>query len=80
MQSKAADAVGKIYFTALAFLMYFFINEVAYIGGIGVTFRHIFALLIIASAFVYFLIRSDVGRALVSVGCSRPRMSSACIT
>ena len=67
MQSKAADAVGKIYFTALAFLMYFFINEVAYIGGIGVTFRHIFALTIIASAFVYFLIRSDVGRALVSV-------------
>lgn len=67
LQSKAADAVGKIYFTALAFLMYFFINEVAYIGGIGVTFRHIFALAIIASAFVYFLIRSDVGRALVSV-------------
>ena len=67
MQSKAADAVGKIYFTALAFLMYFFINEVAYIGVIWVTFRHIFALTIIASAFVYFLIRSDVGRALVSV-------------
>ncbi len=64
---KTVGTIVKIYFTALAFMMYFFINEVAYIGGIGITFRHLFALAIIFSAFVYFLVRPDIAKGLTAV-------------
>lgn len=64
---KTANAFVKVYFTALAFMMYFFINEVAYVGGIGVTYRHIFALAIVASAFLLFLASPDVSRGAVSL-------------
>lgn len=67
MIGKVTDAVVKVYFTATAFLMYYFLTETAYIGGIGVTYRHLFALLIVVSAFVYFLIRPDIARGAVSV-------------
>ena len=49
------------------FLMYYFINDAVFIGGIGVTLRHIFALLLVASAFVYFLVSPDISKAAVSV-------------
>ena len=42
---KAVQAVVKCYFTAVLFMMYYFINDAVFIGGIGVTLRHIFALL-----------------------------------
>ena len=42
MVSEARNAVIKIYFTVLLFLMYYFINETAFIGGIGITYRHLF--------------------------------------
>ena len=67
MVTTAREAVVKIYFTALMFLMYFFLNETAYIGGRGITYRHLFALAIIFSAFIYFLIRPDVSRAVTSI-------------
>lgn len=47
MVSEARNAVIKIYFTVLLFLMYYFINETAFIGGIGITYRHLFALAVI---------------------------------
>lgn len=67
MVNRAINAIVKLYFVALLFLMYFFINEATYIGGIGITLRHIFALAIIASAFIYFLVRPDASAAAVSV-------------
>lgn len=67
MQKKTVAAVVKVYFTALLFLMYFFINETAYVGGIGITFRHLFALAVIASAFVCFLVSPRLAAATVSV-------------
>lgn len=47
--------------------MYYFINDAVFIGGIGVTLRHIFALLTVLSAFVYFLARPDISKAAVSL-------------
>ena len=47
--------------------MYYFINDAVFIGGIGVTLRHIFALLTVISAFVYFLARPDISKAAVSL-------------
>lgn len=67
MLRNAIDAVVKAYFTALLFLMYFFINETIFIGGIGITLRHLFALAVIASAFIYFIVCPDVAAAAVSV-------------
>ena len=67
MVTTAREAVVKVYFTVLMFLMYFFLNETAYIGGRGITYRHLFALAIIFSAFIYFLIRPDVSRAVTSI-------------
>ncbi len=64
---KAVQAVVKCYFTAVLFLMYYFINDAVFIGGIGVTLRHIFALLTVISAFVYFLARPDISKAAVSL-------------
>ena len=67
MVTRAREAVVKVYFTVLMFLMYFFLNETAYIGGMGITYRHLFALAIIFSAFIYFLIKPDVSRAVTSL-------------
>ena len=67
MTEKVASVVLKVYFTAVAFMMYYFLTEAAYIGGIGVTYRHLFALLLVVSAFVYFLISPDIARGAVSV-------------
>lgn len=64
---KAVGAVVKVYFFSLMFLMYFFIEEAIYIGGIGITLRHVFALLLIVSAFVHFIVKPDIARALTSV-------------
>lgn len=41
MTEKVASVVLKVYFTAVAFMMYYFLTEAAYIGGIGVTYRHL---------------------------------------
>lgn len=64
---KAIRTVVQVYFTAVLFLMYYFVSEAIFIGGIGITLRHVFALVVIFSAFLYFLIRPDVPRAAVSL-------------
>ena len=47
---RAIQATIKVYFTAVLFLMYYFINEAVFVGGIGITLRHVFALLTVMSA------------------------------
>lgn len=64
---RTIQATIKVYFTAVLFLMYYFINEAVFVGGIGITLRHVFALLTVMSAFVYFLVKPDISKAAVSV-------------
>lgn len=66
-ENKITKTIVQIYFMALLFMMYYFINQTALIGGIGVSYRHLFALGIVVSTFVVFLIRPDLSRAAVSV-------------
>lgn len=58
--------IAAVYFVAVAVLMYYFIYEQFYIG-VGVTYRHAFALLLIFSAFICFLIRPNIARGIVAV-------------
>lgn len=60
--NKGIEAVVKAYFISVMFLMYYFITQDVYVGGIGITLRHVFALLLIVSAFVYFTVAPDVAR------------------
>ena len=66
LEHKTGEAVKTVYFIAAATLMYYFLNQVIQLS-IYVTFRHAFALLIVASAFVCFLIRPDLPRAAAAV-------------
>ena len=61
MESKLAQTIVKIYFMAVAVLMYYFITEVINLG-VFVTFRHAFSLLLFASALVVFLIKPNIAR------------------
>lgn len=66
MEKKYVEVAGKAYFMAVAVLMYYFLNEVIQVG-VFVTFRHAFALVLFASAFVAFLIKPNIARAVTSV-------------
>ena len=66
LEQKTGGAVQRVYFIALATMMYYFLTQVIQLP-IYVTFRHAFALLIVASAFVCFLIRPDLPRAAAAV-------------
>ena len=66
LEQKTGGAVKTVYFIALATMMYYFLTQGASLP-IYITFRHLFALLIVASAFVCFLVRPDLPRA-VSAG------------
>lgn len=65
-ENKLVKTIIGFYFTVLAFLMYYFFEEVAYFP-IGVSYRHIVALVIIASTFVLFLIKPQMAEAFASV-------------
>ena len=58
-------AIG-VYFMALSVLMYYFLNSVLEFG-LSITYRHLFALIMIFSGMVYFLIKPDLARAAVAV-------------
>lgn len=64
---KAKKGAVTIYFIALGSMMHFFITEAAFIGGIGVSYRHIFAIIIIFSALLYFLITPNLSRGIVTL-------------
>lgn len=66
VENAARERITAVYFTAAAALMYYFIDQALYIP-VGITFRHIFALLLIFSAFIHFLIRPNIARAAVAV-------------
>ncbi len=66
LENKVEKSVLGVYFAALSFLMHYFIHEDINIG-VGLTFRHLFALAIIVSGFVVFLVKPRMDRALVSL-------------
>lgn len=55
----------ELYFLLVAVLMYYFITEVINLG-LFVTFRHAFALVLFASALLFFLFRPNIARGLVA--------------
>ena len=64
MDNKIAEKVKSLYFVVVSVLMYYFLNE--YIDlGLHVTFRHAFALVIVASTVVLFLWRPNIARGVV---------------
>ncbi len=66
LESTVSKKVQTVYFIAITVMMYYFLNE--YIDlGVYITYRHAFALLIIFSAFVSFLITPNIPRAVVAV-------------
>ena len=50
MESKYVQIAYKFYFMVVAVLMYYFLNEVINLG-LFITYRHVLALLLFASAF-----------------------------
>ena len=70
MENKLVKTVGKVYFIAVAVLMYYFLTETIDLG-VFVTYRHAFALALVASAFMCFLVQPNIARgaALVKPSC-----------
>ena len=66
MESRFVQTVGKVYFMAVAVLMYYFLNEVINLG-LFVTYRHAFALVLFASAFLVFLYKPNLARGACSL-------------
>ncbi len=67
MESKKLLDIGlKGYFVLIAVLMYYFLNETLNLG-IFVTYRHVFALVLFASAFVYFLCKPNIARGVATL-------------
>lgn len=66
MESKYISVAGKAYFMVVAVLMYYFLTEVLDLG-LFVTYRHVFALVLFASALVVFLCKPNISRGVASV-------------
>lgn len=66
MENKLVNAVGKVYFMAVAVLMYYFLTEVINLG-LFITFRHAFALVLFVSAFIAFLYKPNIARGVASL-------------
>ena len=66
MENKFVQNVCRFYFMAVAVLMYYFLNEVINLG-LFVTYRHAFALVLFASAFVAFLYKPNIARGVASL-------------
>ena len=56
----------KVYFMAIAVLMYYFLTEIINLG-IFVTYRHAFALVLFASALFAFLYKPNIARGVASL-------------
>lgn len=65
MESKILDRIKMFYFMIFAVMMYYFITEVINLG-IFITFRHAFALLLFASATVFFLLSPNIARGITA--------------
>ena len=66
MENKFLQTTFKVYFMAVAVLMYYFLTEVINLG-LFVTYRHAFALVLFASAFVAFLYKPNIARGVSSL-------------
>ena len=66
MEHKVLQTAGKIYFMAVAVLMYYFLTQTVNLG-VFVTLRHVFALVLVGSTFLAFLIKPNVARGAVSM-------------
>lgn len=61
MENKLLNRAGKVYFIAVAVLMYYFLNEEINLG-VFVSYRHAFALVLAASTFLVFLFKPNIAR------------------
>ncbi len=59
MENKFVQSAFKVYFMAIAVLMYYFLTEVINLG-LFVTYRHAFALVLFVSAFFAFLFKPNI--------------------
>ena len=66
MENKFLTVSLKGYFIAIAVMMYYFLNETLNLG-LFITFRHVFALILFASALVYFLIKPNIARGAATI-------------
>lgn len=66
MENKLFNTALKVYFVAVATLMYYFLSEVINLG-IFVTFRHVFALVLFASAVLWFLCKPNIARGVAAI-------------
>ena len=56
MENRFVQTAFKVYFMAIAVLMYYFLTEVINLG-LFITYRHAFALVLFVSAFFAFLFK-----------------------
>ena len=66
MENKFVQSAFKVYFMAIAVLMYYFLTEVINLG-LFVTYRHAFALVLFVSAFFAFLFKPNIARGASSL-------------
>ena len=66
MENKIANTFLKGYFIIIAVLMYYFISQDINLG-LFITYRHAFALVLFASAFLCFLFKPNIARAVSSL-------------
>ena len=65
-ENKILEKAKKVYFMLVAIMMYYFLNEYIDIG-LHVTYRHAFALVLFASAFLAFLYKPNIARGTSSI-------------
>lgn len=66
MENRFIQSAFKVYFMAIAVLMYYFLTEVINLG-LFVTYRHAFALCLFVSAFFAFLFKPNIARGASSL-------------
>ncbi len=66
MENKFVQSTFKVYFILVAVLMYYFLTEVINLR-LFVTYRHAFALVLFASAFLAFLYKPNIARGTSSL-------------
>ena len=66
MENRFVQTAFKVYFMAIAVLMYYFLTEVINLG-LFVTYRHAFALCLFVSAFFAFLFKPNIARGASSL-------------
>ena len=66
MENRTVQLVIKVYCVAVAVLMYYFLSEEIQIG-LFITYRHAFALVLVASTFMAFLYKPNVACCVASL-------------